>query len=246
MLENKVILLLGATGGIGSEIARKASKLGAKLILVARTLSKLKEIEKDLNNVISIAADVTKSGDLERVVKESEKSFGKIDVLIHAVGSIVLKPLHTLKKEEFEHILELNLTSAFLAIKAVIRSMIRKKEGSIIVISSVAGSKGIRNHEAISAAKGGLEGMIRSAAITYASRGIRFNAVALGLVDTPLAAEAKLTTNEKALEISNKMHPLGRIGKPEDIVDAILYLASNNSSWVTGAIIPVDGGLAAN
>lgn len=86
--------------------------------------------------------------------------------------------------------------------------------------------------------------MIRSAAITYASKGIRFNGVALGLVDTPLAAGAKLTTNEKALEISNKMHPLGRIGKPEDVVDAIRYLASNNSSWVTGAIIPVDGGLS--
>jgi len=244
MLEEKVILLLGATGGIGSEIAKKASKLGARLILVARNNETLKELEKELENSISIQADVTKADDLTRVVNTAEEKFGKIDILIHAVGSILLKPIHTLKLDEFEETIKINLTSAFLAIKSVIRGMMRRKKGSIVIISSVAGSKGLRNHEVISAAKGGLESMIRSAAITYAPRGIRFNGVALGLVDTPLSASAKLTTNEKSLKISNEMHPLGRIGKPEDVVDAILYLASDKSSWVTGVIIPVDGGLA--
>lgn len=246
MLDKKVILLLGATGGIGSEIARKASKLGAKLILVARTKTNLEKLETELDNAIAIQADITKPDDLKRIVDKVEAEIGNIDVLIHAVGSILLKPIHILKLEEFEEIIKINLTSAFLAIKSVIRSMMRTKKGSIIIISSVAASKGLRNHEAISAAKGGLESMIKSAAITYASKGIRFNGVALGLVDTPLAVVAKLTTNEKALEISNKMHPLGRIGKPKDIVDAILYLASDNSSWVTGTIIPVDGGFAAS
>lgn len=122
----------------------------------------------------------------------------------------------------------------------------RRRSGSIIIISSVAGTKGLRNHEAISAAKGGLEAMIRSAAITYASRGIRFNGVALGLVDTPLSAAAKLTSSQKAKDISNKLHPLGRIGKPQDVVGAILYLASDKSSWQTGTIIPVDGGMKAS
>lgn len=244
MFENQVILILGATGGIGSIVAKKASKLGAQIVLVARTKENLINLESQLKNAISIQADVTKQEDLERVVKEIDEKFGKIDILIHAVGSILLKPIHILKLEEFEETLKLNLTSAFLAIKAVIRGMMRRKKGSIVIVSSVAGSKGLRNHEAISAAKGGLESMIRSAAITYASKGIRFNGVALGLVDTPLSANAKLTTNDKALKISNEMHPLGRIGKPEDIVDAILYLASEKSSWVTGTIIPIDGGLA--
>lgn len=244
MFENQVILILGATGGIGSIVAKKASKLGAQIVLVARTKKNLINLESQLKNAISIQADVTKQEDLERVVKEIDEKFGKIDILIHAVGSILLKPIHILKLEEFEETLKLNLTSAFLAIKAVIRGMMRRKKGSIVIVSSVAGSKGLRNHEAISAAKGGLESMIRSAAITYASKGIRFNGVALGLVDTPLSANAKLTTNDKALKISNEMHPLGRIGKPEDIVDAILYLASEKSSWVTGTIIPIDGGLA--
>jgi NAD(P)-dependent dehydrogenase (short-subunit alcohol dehydrogenase family) len=244
MFENQVILLLGATGGIGKVIAKNASKMGAKIVLVARNEKNLQSLERKLDNAISIQADVTQEEDLKRVVELAEQKFGKIDILIHAVGSIILKPLHALKLKEFEQTITINLTSAFLAIKEVIRSMMRKKKGSIVIISSVAASKGLRNHEAISAAKGGLESMIRSAAITYASRGIRFNGVALGLIDTPLSANAKLTTNDKALKISNEMHPLGRIGKPEDIVDAILYLASDKSSWVTGTIIPVDGGLS--
>jgi len=246
MLEGKVILLLGATGGIGSKVAEEASKLGAKLILVARTKEKLDELNAKIKNSIAFEADATNFNDLNSIVEKVEDRFGKIDVLIHAVGSILLKPIHILKQEEFEETLQINLVSAFLAIKAVIRGMMRRKNGAIIIISSVAGSKGLKNHEAISAAKGGLEAMIRSAAITYASRKIRFNGVALGLVDTPLSAEAKLTTSEKALKISNEMHPLGRIGKPEDIVNAILYLASDQSSWQTGTIIPIDGGLAAN
>ena len=246
MLEGKVILLLGATGGIGSKVAEEASKLGAKLILVARTKKKLDELNAKIKNSIAFEADATNFNDLKSIVEKVEDRFGKIDVLIHAVGSILLKPIHILKQEEFEETLQINLVSAFLGIKAVIRGMMRRKKGSIVIISSVAGSKGLRNHEAISAAKGGLEAMIRSAAITYASRGIRFNGVALGLVDTPLSAQAKLTTSEKALEISNKMHPLGRIGKPVDVVSAILYLASDQSSWQTGTIIPIDGGMSAN
>lgn len=245
MLTNKVILLLGATGGIGSKIATEASKLGAKLVLVARTQSKLDELSSKLEDSIAISGDATNFNDLQEIVKKTEDKFGKIDVLIHAVGSILLKPIHILKEEEFVETLQINLTSAFLAIKAVIRGMMRRKNGSIVIISSVAGSKGLRNHEAISAAKGGVEAMIRSASITYASRGIRFNGVALGLVDTPLSEEAKLTTTEKALEISRNLHPLGRIGKPEDIVNAILYLASDQSSWQTGTIIPIDGGMKA-
>jgi NAD(P)-dependent dehydrogenase (short-subunit alcohol dehydrogenase family) len=245
MLTNKVILLLGATGGIGSKIATEATKLGAKLVLVARTQSNLDELSSKLVDSIAISGDATNFNNLQEIVKKVENKFGKIDVLIHAVGSILLKPIHILKEEEFIKTLQINLTSAFLAIKAVIPGMLRRKNGSIVIISSVAGSKGLRNHEAISAAKGGLEAMIRSAAITYASRGIRFNGVALGLVDTALSAEAKLTTTEKALELSRNLHPLGRIGKPEDIVNAVLYLASDQSSWQTGTIIPIDGGMKA-
>ncbi|MHA2392104.1 MAG: SDR family NAD(P)-dependent oxidoreductase [Promethearchaeota archaeon] len=246
MFEEKVILLLGATGGIGSKVAEKSTKKGARLVLVARNEQKLKKLSQKLNNADYYPGDIRNFNFLQDIVQKVEQKYGKIDILINSVGSIILKPIHIISIQQFKECLELNLTSAFLSIKAVIKGMMRRKSGSIIMISSVASSKGLRNHECISAAKGGLESMIRSAAITYASRGVRFNGVALGLVDTSLSKEAKLTTNEKTLEISNKMHPLGRIGTPDDIVDAILYLASDRSSWVTGAIIPVDGGFAAS
>ncbi|MDX1701136.1 MAG: SDR family oxidoreductase, partial [Melioribacteraceae bacterium] len=154
------------------------------------------------------------------------------------------KPLHNTDEEKFRETIELNLMSPFLAIKSVIRKMMMQKSGSVVIVSSVAGSKGLMNHEAISAAKGGLEAMIRSAAVTYSKRGIRFNGVALGLVDTPLAKF--LTENEISMKASVSMHPLGRIGEPSDVAEAILYLASEDSSWVTGSIIPIDGGMKAN
>lgn len=122
--------------------------------------------------------------------------------------------------------------------------MVKNKSGSIIVISSAAGSKGLMNHEGISAAKGGLEAMVRSAAVTYAKRGVRINGVALGLVETPLSEF--LTTNDLSLKASVSLHPMVRIGKPSDAAGAVLYLASDDAAWTTGVILPVDGGMTAN
>ncbi len=242
-LENKVVLLLGATGGIGTKIAVQFSKLGAKMCLVARNVKKLKALSQKLKDCIVVAGDITDYETLDLVVEKILDEYGRIDVLIHAVGSILLKPLHTLSIEEFRSTLEINLVSAFYAMKAVIRPMMRQRSGNVIVLSSVAGEKGLRNHEALSAAKGGLEAMLRSAAVTYARRNIRFNGVALGLVKTPLSENAKLTSSEKAIKSSNKMHPLGRIGKPSDVVPVVEYLAGDNSSWMTGTIITLDGGI---
>lgn len=243
--KDKVVLIVGATGGIGEAVSRRLSEENAKLILFSRNSKKLDELEKSLSSEsIKIVGDATNGNDLENAVKLGIEKYGKIDSLIHAVGSIVLKPIHNTDEDTFRNVVELNLISPFLAIKAVIRKMMNQKSGSVVVISSVAGSKGLMNHEAISAAKGGLEAMIRSASVTYAKRGIRFNGVALGLVDTPLAKF--LTQNEISMKASESLHPMGRIGKPEDVVEAILYLASDDSSWVTGSIIPIDGGMKAN
>ena len=244
MFSGKNVLLLGATGGIGSTLAGEISKEGGKLILVARNEDKLLALKDKLSNhAIVKSVDITQFEQMKTVVKESLEAFDQIDVMIHAVGSIILKPLHALKVEEFHETLNLNLVSAFNALKCIVRPMMRKKHGSVVFISSVAGSTGLTNHEAISAAKGGLEAMIRSAAITYAKRGVRINGVALGLVDTPLSK--KLTSSQAALEASEKLHPLGRIGEPKDAIPAVLYLASDKSSWVTGTIMHVDGGISA-
>jgi NAD(P)-dependent dehydrogenase (short-subunit alcohol dehydrogenase family) len=243
--ENKVVLIIGATGGIGEVVCKKLAEEKAKLILFSRNAEKLNQLESELDTeTLLIEGNAAKYSDLENAAVKGIEKFGKIDSLIHAVGSIVLKPIHNTDEETFRDTLELNLVSPFLAIKSVVKSMMNNKSGSIVVVSSVAGSKGLMNHESISAAKGGLESMIRSAAVTYAKRGIRFNGVALGLVETPLSQF--LTQNEISKKASVSLHPMGRIGTPEDVVEAILYLASDDSSWVTGTIIPIDGGMKAN
>jgi NAD(P)-dependent dehydrogenase (short-subunit alcohol dehydrogenase family) len=191
-----------------------------------------------------LQGDATNYDDLRKAVSDGIKEFGRVDILIHAVGSILLKPLHKTDEKSFRDTLELNLVSPFLSISSVIQQMLKQQSGSVVVISSVAGSKGLMNHEAISAAKGGLESMIRSASVTYAKKGIRLNGVALGLVETSLSEF--LTSNELTKKASLSMHPMGRIGKPSDVADAVMYLASDESSWVTGTILPVDGGMKAN
>ncbi|MBL1214607.1 MAG: SDR family oxidoreductase [Ignavibacteriae bacterium] len=243
--ENKVVLIIGATGGIGSAAAKRFDEEGSSVVLFSKNRGKLEDLGTSLNNEsLIIEGDATSFEDLENAVNKTVEKFGRLDSLVHAVGSIVLKPLHNTDIETFKDVLDLNLTSPFLAIKASLKQMQKQKQGSVVVVSSVAGSKGLMNHEAISAAKGGLEAMIRSASVTYAKRGIRFNGVALGLVDTPLAKF--LTQNEISKKASTSMHPMGRIGEPKDVTEAILYLASDNSAWVTGTILPIDGGMKAN
>ena len=241
--DEKVALVIGATGGIGSEICKRLNAEGAKLSLFSRNESKLIELQNEFKDTITVVGNATDFEDLKSAVNKTVNEFGKIDILIHTVGSIVLESISALSEEMFRNTLELNLISPFLAIKSVISKMMSQKNGSVVVISSVAGRKGLLNHEAISAAKGGLESMIKSAAITYAKRGIRFNGVALGLVDTPLADF--LIQNEMSLKASEQLHPMGRIGKPRDVAEAVLYLASDDSSWTTGTIIPIDGGMSA-
>jgi NAD(P)-dependent dehydrogenase (short-subunit alcohol dehydrogenase family) len=158
------------------------------------------------------------------------------------VGSIVLEPAHRTSAERLEEVLRLNLFSAFAAVRAAAQPMARGGGGSIVLMASAAARRGLANHEAIAAAKAGVIGLTLSAAATYAPRGVRVNAVAPGLVDTPMAAA--LTGNELARKASEKMHPLGRIGTPDDVARALEWLLDPAAGWVTGQVIGVDGGLA--
>ena len=159
------------------------------------------------------------------------------------MGSIFLKPLHLTSLEEFNEAIRLNLTSAFLASKATLAHFRQAGSGSIVLTSTVAVRQGLNNHETIAAAKGGIEGLVRSAAMTYARAGIRFNAVAPALIETPLAAP--LLRTEASRKFSEGMHPLGRIGRPEEVARAIAFLLGVDSGWITGQVWGVDGGLGA-
>ena len=163
-----------------------------------------------------------------------------LDGLANCVGSILLKPAHLTSEEEWDAVVSTNLKSAYAAVRAAARAM--TAGGSVVLVSSAAGRLGLANHEAIAAAKAGVIGLALSAAATYAPKGIRVNAVAPGLVRTPMTA--RITGNEAALKASTAMHALGRIGEPEDVASAIAWLLDPVQSWVTGQVIGVDGGLA--
>ncbi len=236
-----VFVLIGATGGIGSEVAHRLAADGARLVLGARTESDLNELADSLDTDTTVhPLDATQYEAVQGLIDAAKDAYGDIDSVIHTVGSILLKPAHLTSIEEYREQMALNLDSSFFTVKAASRALMRSG-GSIVLSSSAVGRIGLNNHEAIAAAKSGIIGLTKAAAATYAKRGVRINCVAPGLVDTPLAANILRT--EAGRKQSEAMHALGRVGQPEDVADAICWLADPNSDWVTGQVIGVDGGL---
>jgi NAD(P)-dependent dehydrogenase (short-subunit alcohol dehydrogenase family) len=236
-----VHLILGASGGIGSALARRLAARGARLVLAARRAEPLEALAGELG-ADAVALDATSFEEVEQALAGAVERHGRVDGLACCVGSIVLKPAHRTSVAELEEVLRLNLFSAFAAVRAAAQPMARSGGGSIALLASAAARRGLPNHEAIAAAKAGVIGLTLSAAATYAPRGVRVNAVAPGLVDTPMAAA--ITGNELARKASEKMHPLGRIGSSEDVARALEWLLDPAASWVTGQVIGVDGGLS--
>lgn len=246
MDNHPAFVILGAAGGIGSAVCRRLASRGARILLVGRTPEKLEALAAELQatdpggTYTPHVADATKSADVDAAFTRAADEFGPIHGAACLVGSILLKPAHLTTDEELEETLALNTRSAFYTVRAAARAMMNTG-GSIVLASTVAASIGLTNHEAIAAAKGAVNGLVLSAAATYAPRNVRVNAVAPGLVKTPLAA--KITGNELALKASTAMHPLGRVGEPDDVAACVAWLLDPATTWVTGQIIGIDGGL---
>ena len=241
MNRRSVYVILGATGGIGSSVARALAGGGSTTALAARGIDRLEALASELGTSSFQALDATDAVSVEEFVKHTAADHGHVDGIVNCVGSILLKAAHLTSPDEWRATLSANLDSAFAAVRAGARTM-RKGGGSIVLMASAAARVGLPNHEAIAAAKAGVIGLGRSAAATYAASGIRVNVVAPGLVDTPLAAG--ITGNELMLKASAAMHPLGRIGQPEEIASVVTWLLTPQSSWVTGQVIGIDGGLS--
>jgi 3-oxoacyl-[acyl-carrier protein] reductase len=233
-------VVLGATGGIGSALCRRLAARGARLTVAARDCRRTRALGAELG-AQPLPIDATCAAHVDRCFAEALEHHGRIDGVVNCVGSLVLKPAHLTTDDEWASALATNLTSAFLTVRAAVRAM-TGTGGAVVLMSSAAARVGIANHEAVAAAKAGVLGLVLSSAASYAGRGIRVNAVAPGLVRTPLTAA--LTADERSVKGLAALHPLGRIGEPEEVASAIEWLLDPTQSWITGQVFGIDGGLA--
>jgi NAD(P)-dependent dehydrogenase (short-subunit alcohol dehydrogenase family) len=240
-MTDRVYIVTGATGGVGQALARRLHQSGATLYLSARDEAKLLPLAHALN-ATPMLLDATDSGAIDEALQTLQTQAGRLDGLAHCVGSLILKPAHLTRPDEWLHTLNTNLSSAFYWLRASVRLMEKSSGGSVVFVSSAAARMGIANHEAIAAAKAGLHGLALSAAATYAPKNIRVNVVAPGLVESPLTE--KLLAGAQARQESVKKHALNRLGTPEQVASALDWLLNPEQNWVTGQIIGVDGGLA--
>ena len=228
------VLVVNGSGSIGSALVSELSNEGANVVF---TSSK----NNDSYNSESILWRYSGEESVKELFEDLKSRFNQIDAVVNCLGSIFLKPAHLTDVSDFDQTLDINLRSSFFIIKEAV-PMMKKNGGNMLFFSSAASNIGLANHEAIAAAKGGLEGLVKSAAATYSKNNIRVNAIALGLVESNLSSN--IVANPMSLEISKKMHSLGRIGSPDSISKIAMQLVIDESSWITGSIINLDGGLA--
>ncbi len=237
---NSSFIVIGAYGGIGSVVSKILKENGANLLLAGKDASKLEALSNDLNTPF-FNLDASDFSQVDSLIEFAIKTFGAIDGIVNCCGSLLLKPAHITSEAEYFSVIQSNLTSSFATIRSGCKAMMGRG-GSVVLISSAAAKVGLANHEAIASAKAGIIGLTKSAAATYASKNIRVNCVAPGLINTPLTKS--ITNNENALKASVSMHPLGKIGSPSDIASAVVWLLDPSNSWITGQTIVVDGGLS--
>ena len=236
------IILLGATGGIGECLTDELSN-NNNLYLSSRTDKKLNVI-LDKHNKSNVNGEILTYLNFESVelfLNNANNHLGSVDCIISCIGSLMLKPPHLTKEAELENVFKTNVFSCFSILKHSFK-FLKQNGGSVIFFSSAASKVGLRNHESISAAKAAVSSIAISAASTYSNYNIRVNAIAPGLVETPLTD--KITNNNVSLEYSKKLHGLNKIGKPENFTPIVNALIDNKSDWITGQTFFVDGGLS--
>lgn len=244
LLDGKTALVTGASRGIGRAIALRLAAEGARVAInYAGNVKAAEEVKAAIEaaggTAILCRADVADSAAVEAMVADVAKEFGAIDILVNNAGITRDTLLMRMKDEDFAKVLDTNLKGVFYCTKAVSKLMMKKRAGRIVNMASVVGLVGNAGQTNYAAAKAGVIGFSKSAAKELASRGITVNAVAPGFIGTDMTADLPESVKEKALSDI----PLGRAGKPEDVANAVLFLASDQASYITGQVVHVDGGM---
>ena len=243
-LKNKTAIITGGGSGIGLACARTFAREGANVAIFGRRQDRLDRAADAIGGqALAVPGDIAKDKDIDRLVEVTIDTFGQIDILVNNAGVFEFGFLHETDDAMWDKALNVNLRSVFRLTKRVLPKMLERKSGSIVNISSIAGLIGLPGTSAYSASKAALDQFSRVIAMEYAKDGIRSNSVCPGMIETEMTEELR---NDKVLaaEILNS-YPVGRFGSPQEVANACLFLASDEASFITGVVLPVDGGYTA-
>jgi 3-oxoacyl-[acyl-carrier protein] reductase len=244
LMKGKTAIITGSARGLGKAAAMKLASLGANIVLNDIPSSEsldntAEEFRKADFNIIVAKGDVRNPEDVKSMIAASVDAFGSVDILVNNAGITRDKPMALMSEEDWDTVLDINLKGAFLCTKFAVKQMIKQKYGRIVNITSVAGRYGNQGQANYSSSKAGLIGLTKTTAKEFAARGITCNAVAPGVIKSDMTDLLPEEVRKKYLENI----PLGRFGTPEDVADAVAFLASDHASYITGQVIDIDGGL---
>ncbi|HSO59386.1 MAG TPA: glucose 1-dehydrogenase [Paenisporosarcina sp.] len=241
-LQDKVAIVTGGASGIGEFTVREMLKQGAKVVIADFNDAGGQQLAEELGeNVTFIHVDVSNEEQVEAMVKHSVDTFGKVDILFSNAGIGSVGSTHELTLEEWNKTISVNLSGVFLCAKYALKEMVKQGSGSIVNCASILGHVGQAATASYAAAKGGVVNMTRALALEYASQGIRVNAVCPGYIKTPLLDQL----DDEMMQHLVSLHPLGRLGESHEVANAVVFLASDEASFITGANLLVDGGYTA-
>lgn len=246
LLADKVALVTGGAAGIGKAIVERFVKEDATVVFTDVNEEAGKQVEDELGTAkaVFLKQDTSKEADWQHVVDETEHKFGPIDILVNNAGVFRLISLADTTEEQWDWLMNIDAKGVFFGMKTVVPKMAARKTGAVVNMSSIAGLGGSAEATLYGGAKGAVRMMTKDVAIEYAGQGVRVNSVHPGLIDTEMAdyAAGEYKAEKNSL---GQMHPMGRLGKPEEIANAVTFLASDEASFITGVELPVDGGFTA-